>query len=317
GRHAPPRSRPGHRALGTLRRLDPGRAVDRLGRHGGGRHRVRRAPGGLRPQRVRRAAPAHHRDRPAADGPAHPHRADPGARCQAGRHARDPHPRHRAHRALGLERDPAPARGLAGRLPVPEPAGAADRPAAQDDRAALGCRTALASLLRDHRRRAPARLWARLHHRAARVRRQHGQQGARAGQHPVPAGLRRRRQPVHRRRPCGAGRRRGLPHRARDLPEGPLPGAAAPAHAGLSPCRDAGAPDHDGVRSRPGRCRARRLAPDDPLAHGAEGLERRGGLRVLQLRVRPSRDPAGGRQQGHPRDGGASSPGASGRSAAL
>ena len=170
-----------HRALGSLGRLAAARSHHPLGRHRHHRHPLRRARGpSRRHQRL------HHHSRASRGArcglcrarAAFSHRTDRNRRRQARRRARGPHPRDRVAPGLGLE--PAgPAAGHAARgLPGAAAAARAARPDKQPGADAVGPGAGARTVLRQLRRGAAAALGPAVVEGAARLRRQHGQQGA-------------------------------------------------------------------------------------------------------------------------------------------
>ena len=119
----------------------------------------------------------------------YPDRADCGRRRRARRCARDPDPRDRPSAELGLHAHPATLRHFAGGFPDPPDLAHADRPPARHGDGALGRGNRAGAVFRGHGGGAAAGLRRGDLDRAARVRRQHGSEGAGCRHDPVPAGM--------------------------------------------------------------------------------------------------------------------------------
>ncbi len=132
------------------------------------------------------------RQRSRRPGPALPHGSHRGRRRQARRRAGGSHPKDRMAPGLGLEPAGAAARHAAGGFPriAPHPHPARSR--AQHGADAVGTGARPRAVLRQFRRGAAAAVGATVVEGAARIRRQHGQQGARRRHHGLFPGVRRK-----------------------------------------------------------------------------------------------------------------------------
>ena len=238
--------RPRHRALGLLRCPAQANPHRRERRGGGDRDGLRRAgrpsgagfrgAGGIAPHPCRDAAPA--RLRP------YPDRAGRRRRRRSGRCAPGRDSGCQARHGLGLECDPAARRRAAG--PVPGRADGHDpaRPRRRRSPDALGRRARLPAVFRCHGHGAAGALGHGEFGPAARLRGQYRLQGADRGFRALPAGVRRRRPLLLRRRPCRAGRRRSVPDSRGNRAHRAVPPHAQQGHEpGGADGRDGGALD--------------------------------------------------------------------------